>query len=65
MKKLQIFDASGRLIKSFPLLTTYSLLPTIVWSGTDQNGRAVPAGVYFLKAETATDRRVIKIVKTD
>jgi hypothetical protein len=37
----------------------------LCWDGSDQFGQAIPAGVYFLKAETKTDRRVIKIIKTD
>jgi len=64
MKKLQIFDISGRLIKSFSL-TDIGHPPSVIWNGTDQNNHPLPSGVYFLRAETATDRKVIKIIKTD
>ncbi len=60
----RIYDASGRLVNDVS-----SLVPRytsdVTWNGTDQNGQPVPAGVYFLKAETATDRKVIKIIKSD
>jgi len=38
---LQIYDASGRLVKEFPRSTHH-------WFGTDNNGARLPAGVYFL-----------------
>ena len=62
---LKIFDASGRLIEDFSLPTAYSLVPTtILWDGTDQTGRPVPAGVYFVEL-TAEDilitRKVVKL----
>ncbi len=47
---LKVFDVSGRLVKSFSLPTSYFLLPTSVeWNGTDDLGRSVPAGVYFIR----------------
>jgi hypothetical protein len=49
---LKIYDIFGRLVKCF----YYALSPNpsaLVWDGTDQSGRAVPAGVYF--CETVVD----------
>jgi len=47
--ELKIYDAAGRLVKDFSRLTLDALRPTqIVWDGTDQNNRKVPAGVYFV-----------------
>jgi flagellar hook assembly protein FlgD len=52
-RELKIYDATGRLVKSFDLPTPYSLLPTSVcWDGTDELNRKVPAGVYFVQLET-------------
>ncbi len=62
---ISIYDISGRVVKSFILPATCSSLPTIVWNGTDQTGQSVPAGIYFLQAQTLTDRKVVKIIKTD
>ena len=47
---LKIFDATGRLVKSFSLSTPFALRPThITWDGTDAANRKLPSGVYFLK----------------
>ncbi len=61
--QLRIFDTTGRLIRSFVLPTAYSLLPTVVWDGTDQTGRMVPAGVYFIVLSAGEQNRVQKIIK--
>ena len=46
---LQIYDASGRLVKSILLPTAYYLLPTAVsWDGTDDSGNLLGPGIYFL-----------------
>lgn len=61
---LKIYDATGRLVRDFSLPTAYSLVPTTVeWDGSDNAGRKLPAGVYFIEL-TAGDRAVTeKIVK--
>jgi len=49
---LKIYDTTGRLIKSFPLSSSY--LPnsmSVVWDGTDQSNRRLGSGVYFYKFE--------------
>jgi hypothetical protein len=47
---IRIYDISGRLVKSFSLPTTYSVLPTAVsWDGTDGSNRKLGSGVYFVK----------------
>jgi len=57
---LKIYDASGRLIRSFLLPTTYYLLHTVVWDGTDQTGSLVPSGAYFLETVNQGDPVRIK-----
>ena len=65
---LKIYDATGRLV--IDLTPRLSVIPSyithsgvggnrssIVWTGTDQKGRKVPAGVYFLHLES--DDRII------
>jgi hypothetical protein len=34
----------------------------IIWSGTDQNGRQVPAGVYFIQLVVDKTKSVSKVV---
>jgi hypothetical protein len=43
---LRIYDASGRLVRSFDSRFTPGL-NEVVWNGTDDRGHALPAGVYL------------------
>jgi len=53
--ELCIYDATGRPVRSFSFSTAYSLLPTpIVWNGTDDSGRNLPCGVYFVRLQAGT-----------
>jgi photosystem II stability/assembly factor-like uncharacterized protein len=45
---LTIYDISGRLVKSFSLSDIGPRL-SVTWSGTDQSGRASPAGIYIAR----------------
>jgi hypothetical protein len=55
---INIYDASGRLIKQLRLaITDQGPSIDITWDGTDEMHRTVPAGVYFLQLET--DRETI------
>lgn len=50
---LKIYDASGRLVKSFSLSTfNFSLPFSVVWDGRDNVGNDLPSGVYFIKFKT-------------
>jgi flagellar hook assembly protein FlgD len=62
--RLQIFDATGRLIRSFDLgslrVAHRSLLLT--WDGSDDHGQAVSAGTYFAVIQTADGAEAHPIV---
>jgi hypothetical protein len=45
---LRVFDAAGRLVRTFDQRFT-SGLNEVVWNGTDDRGRQVPAGVYLYR----------------
>jgi photosystem II stability/assembly factor-like uncharacterized protein len=48
--QIEIYDISGRCVKSFSVPTAYCIVPTVLsWDCTDYAGRPVQAGVYFLK----------------
>lgn len=55
---LNIYDISGKLVKSFPL-------PTVVtWDGKDDRGRVLPQGIYFLELKSKhynISRKLVKI----
>ncbi len=60
---MSIYDATGRLVKDFSLPTAYSLVPTVVsWDGTDQTGKKLPPGVYFVRLETDNHTEVKKAI---
>ena len=47
---LKIYDVSGRLVRFFNLASDFlPLASTISWNGTDDNGRRVSEGVYFVR----------------
>lgn len=60
---LNIYDASGRLVRGFMQLNDGSSTGTeITWNGTDERGSKLPAGVYFVRLETgdvASEQKVI------
>ncbi len=60
--ELKIYDTSGRLVRIFTLPTFYSILPTVVWNGTDQDGRRLPTGVYFCSLELNDQTEIVKAV---
>jgi hypothetical protein len=57
--ELRIYDISGRLIRSFALNPMPSALS---WDRTDLQGRAVPAGVYFVSLTSGETREINKII---
>jgi len=66
--QLKIYDATGRLVKSFLLPTFYFLLPTsIVWSGDDNFGHKIPDGIYFIRLEDSESKEIVskKIIKIE
>jgi hypothetical protein len=60
---LKIYDVSGRLVKDFSRLTLDAQRPTLLsWDGTDDSGKEVPQGVYFLKVESTDSEEIKKII---
>ena len=49
--KLNIYDASGRLVKTLANGTFGAGYHTLRWNGTDNNGYRLPAGVYIYRIE--------------
>lgn len=64
--KLQIYDLSGRLVRSFSLTTNYQQLTTVItWDGTDNTGKKVESGLYFCTlVPPGRDKTTKKIVLT-
>jgi len=64
MIKLQIFDITGRLVKSFhPTVADIGHPLSVIWSGDDDLGRRVAAGIYFIKLESGGSSVIRKIIR--
>jgi len=59
---LKVYDASGRLVRSLAEGTHKPGYYTVLWDSKDDIGRAVSAGVYFVRFETDDYNKVEKAV---
>jgi len=60
---LKIYDACGRLVKDFNLQSEIcNMQSSVVWNGTDQNNRKVPAGVYFVRFKAGDYEKTEKAI---
>jgi hypothetical protein len=58
---IKIYDASGRMVRQFNHLTNYSF-NQVVWDGTDDSGRRLPAGIYFIRVESDEFKETEKVI---
>jgi len=58
---LKIYNASGKLIKSFPTIAYNKLTVTFIWDRRDNKGRIVPPGVYFVEVKGESNEERIKL----
>lgn len=58
---LKIYDATGRLVRQFDH-TTIRLSNQIYWDGTDENGRILSSGIYFVVLEYGGERLNEKLI---
>ena len=59
---LKIYDVSGRMVRDFSRLTVNGERSTILWDGTDDLGRRVPSGVYFIRLENDELKQTEKVI---
>ncbi len=63
---LKIYDASGRVVKSFNLESCIvNQVSAMVWDGTDDSGLRVPSGVYFVRLDSGEKKHIEKVIKID
>lgn len=56
---LAIYDVTGRLVYEFPLTNTGG---SFTWHGRGTRNEMLPAGIYFIRLETAANSTIEKIV---
>uniref|UniRef100_A0A7V0Z523 T9SS type A sorting domain-containing protein n=1 Tax=candidate division WOR-3 bacterium TaxID=2052148 RepID=A0A7V0Z523_UNCW3 len=59
---LKIYDVTGRMVRDFSRLTVNGERPTILWDGTDDSGRKISPGVYFVHLEAGDLTKIEKVV---
>ncbi len=56
--RLAVFDASGRCVRRF----TVNRTPCVVWNGTDELGRPLPSGAYFVRVGAGNGHATTRVV---
>ncbi len=60
---LKIYDISGRVIKFFNLEPSIqNQMYSIIWNGSDDARRKLPAGIYFVQLEVNDYKKIKKVV---
>lgn len=59
--RVDIFDVSGRLVRTLVHGVEEPGQKTVVWDGTDNNGRATASGVYFCRVQASGYERTSKV----
>lgn len=60
--EFKIYDATGRIVKKISLNNLKIGKHSIIWDGTDDNGKPVANGVYFLDADNGMQCEIKKII---
>ena len=63
MIELRIFNLTGQLVMIIMLDQVSAGVFTCEWDGSDQSGKSVGSGVYILRVKTASEEKIIRLVK--
>jgi len=59
--QVEIYNMKGQKVKSLPIVSpSQNHQVSVIWDGTDVYGKAVPSGIYLLKAEIGNSEKVCK-----
>ncbi len=59
--KVQVFSATGRLVKTLHDGTMQEGLNTLRWDGSSSTGSRVASGVYYFRIVTAESREIVRV----
>ncbi len=63
LNPLKVYDATGRLVRNLPIHSfTDSPIYQINWSGDDDFGRRLPAGIYFMRLQARNYIETEKVI---
>ncbi|MFN8177992.1 MAG: T9SS type A sorting domain-containing protein [bacterium] len=62
---LRVYDVGGRLIRSLADRMAFAGRDEILWDGRDGEGRLTPAGIYFVRLDTAAQVITRKVVRLE
>ena len=63
--ELRIFDATGRLVRAFPIINLCNSDKSVVsvyWDGKDEKGRKMSDGIYFVRLESGGSSQTQKVI---
>jgi hypothetical protein len=60
--RLDIYDATGRLVRQFGVLEFAGQPVRLAWDGRDNTGKALPNGIYFVRLEAGNAVAIEKAV---
>jgi C1A family cysteine protease len=63
--RVEIFDASGRLVRTVFRGALTRGVHRITWTGTDEGGRPVPAGTYYCRARAAGESNTTTLIRVE
>ncbi len=61
---VDVHDASGRIVRHLWIGTVPGVTLELRWDGADDQGRAVPSGLYFVRARVGGREAVVRLART-
>jgi len=62
--RIRVFDVAGREVTSLVDAARSAGRHSLVWAGRDREGRAIPAGIYFVRMDAGGETQIQKAVIT-
>jgi flagellar hook assembly protein FlgD len=59
---LRIFNAAGQVVREFNETPANTDALSLVWDGTDEKGRTLPQGIYFVNLEFGDNVQTEKVI---